>query len=362
MANYHINRYWGSGEWIDVITRMTSVNATRVAHDIGKLTFSLPFTERFLSSIEVGQLLSLYRNERLQFDTHYILRDWRAVTGSDGLRLIECYAVDLNFLLDARIVAYPADSAQSKKSGKVDDLMKAVVHENLGAGAPFDRRLAGISVDTNLSLGKTVRKAFAWRNVKTVLQELADMTLTDDVNIYWDMHGAEIGKPRFSTYANCIGLDRRPSAGNPVLVGEQYGNLRSSSVEWIFSDEATAVYAGGQGQEDERIIKLAVDDKRIARAYPYGRIEHFKDARNEEEEGTIEEQANELLKERSPFVRISGELIETDGFRYDRDYKWGDLVKVEAYGQYVDCMISAVGLSVDAGDERIDARLEGVVK
>ena len=95
----------------------------------------------------------------------------------------------------------------------------------------------------------------------------------DATKIYFDMHGETVGRTVFSTYADFLGEDRRASSSNRLLISEQYGNLRNAKVEWLLSDEATAVYAGGQGQEEERVIKFAEDAKRIELGAPYGRVE-----------------------------------------------------------------------------------------
>lgn len=361
MAQFEVKRYWSTGEWIDVITTMHTLNATRVVNDIGKLAFSLPYCPRFFESLEKGQQLTLWRNGNQQFRTRYLLQDWRAVTASTGERMTEVMAYDLNWLLTTRIVANYAGSPQADKTGAVDDMMKAITRENAGALTTVERQIEGLHVEPDESLGKDISKAFAWRNVLRVLQELSDATMSDIVKIYFDMSGETVGRSVFSTHADYLGEDRRASSANRLLIGEQFGNLRDARVEWLLSKEATAVYAGGQGQEDDRIIKLAIDEKRIEKGAPYGRIEIFKDARNVETESSIQQQAEDALREAKPKIRVSGRLAETEGCRYDRDFRWGDFVTVEAYGVTTDALIKAVGLSANPHSERIDVVLEGEV-
>lgn len=361
MAQFEVKRYWSSGEWIDTITAVHTMNATRVANDIGKLAFSLPYCPRFFESLEKGQQLTLWRNGNQQFRTRYLLQDWRAVTSQNGERMTEVMAHDLNWLLTTRIVASHAGSPQADKTGAVDDMMKAIARENAGALATVERQIADLHVEPDESLGKSISKAFAWRNVLSVLQELSDATLNDLVKIYFDMNGETVGRTVFSTYADYLSEDRRASSGNRLLIGEQFGNLRDARVEWLLSGEATAVYAGGQGQEDERIIKLAIDEKRIEKGAPYGRVEIFKDARNHETDDAIQQEAEDALREAKPKIRVSGRLVETEGRRYDVDFRWGDFVTVEAYGVTTDCLIKAVGLSAEKRNERIDVVLEGEI-
>ena len=361
MAEYDLKRYWSSGEWIDTITAVHTLNATRVVGDIGKLAFSLPYCPRFFESLEKGQQLTLWRNGNQQFRTRYLLQDWRAVTSQNGERMTEVMGYDLNWLLSTRIIAYHASSPQADKTGAVDDMMKAIGRENMGTLATPERRIADLHIEPDETLGKSISKAFAWRNVLRVLQELSDATLNDATKIYFDMHGETVGRTVFSTYADFLGEDRRPSSSNRLLIGEQYGNLRNAKVEWLLSDEATAVYAGGQGQGEERVIKFAEDAKRIELGAPYGRVEIFKDARNHETDDAIQQEAEDALREAKPKIRVTGQLVETEDCRYNRDFRWSDFVTVEAYGVRTDCLIKAVGLSAEKRNERIDVVLEGEV-
>lgn len=362
MALYELRRYWSSGEPIDVITAMESLDITRLEGDIGKLTFTLPYNSLFAASIEKMQELQVYRKGKQQFDTRYLIKDWREYTDAQGMRKVSVYAEDLNSLLWTRIIAYHASSPQADKTGAADDVMKAIVRENMGTLATADRQIAGLVVDPDFGDGRSVKKAFAWQPVGSVLQGLSEMTRKDNVPVLFDLHGSTVGRAQFSTYASFLGNDRRRATSTPLLIGEKYGNLAGSTAEHITSEEATAIYAGGQGQEDERIIKQAVDENRIIAALPYGRIERFRDARNVEVEQSIEDQAKEALGEAVPYVRISGRLVETAGCRYDVDFRFGDIVDVEAYGQITACRIAAVGLSYSGGAERIDVHLEGVIK
>jgi hypothetical protein len=364
MIRYDLDRYWSDGTRIDIFAAAEKIHATRVVNDVGRLTYSIPFNERYLNSLEKGQMIGLWRNDRHQFQTYYTLLDWRATTDLRGLKKIEVYGECLNRLLKSRIVAYPAGSPQADKYGKPDNIIKEITRENLGADAPEERRIPNLTVEPNYDEGsRSINKSFAWRNALTVCQEISDMSLKDEVPIYFDLFSYDLMNLHFRTCAHMIGDDRRPFTGNPIFIGEQYGNLKNATTEWITSEEATVIYAGGQGEEADRVIKIAQDLDRIALSAPYGRIERFKDARNDENEDNIQKQAEEALNEAKPFVKVRGTLSETAGSKYDVHYNWGDFVTVESYGVSLDCMIKEVGLTYDAntGMESIDVKFEGVV-
>ena len=67
---------------------------------------------------------------------------------------------------------------------------------NMGTLATPERRIADLHIEPDETLGKSISKAFAWRNVLRVLQELSDATLNDATKIYFNfiVTGKQIGR------------------------------------------------------------------------------------------------------------------------------------------------------------------------
>jgi hypothetical protein len=63
------------------------------------------------------------------------LMQYRKSDSRGGNKLITIAGPDMIDILDTRIIAYAAGSAQSDKSDTADDVMKQYVRENLGASA-----------------------------------------------------------------------------------------------------------------------------------------------------------------------------------------------------------------------------------
>ena len=173
---YQVDWYTDAGVKMGVIQAFTSLEYVRTENAIGSMVLTIPRELMRYEDFAVGQIFEIWREKHgsleLQNDTAYFLQDWQFYTDREGREYIQLYATDANWLLDTAIVWAYAGSAQAEKTGKPDDMMKAIVREQLGDLAIVERRK--LTVQNNVGAGgASITKAFAYRNVLTVLQELA---------------------------------------------------------------------------------------------------------------------------------------------------------------------------------------------
>jgi hypothetical protein len=116
-------------------------------------------------------------------------------------------------------------------------------------------------------------------------------------------------------------------------------------VEEDWTEEANYVYAGGEGQEEERVIG-ETGAATISALSPLGRFEKFHDARQANAD-EIEAEADNALRRGLTRPRVSGQLVQTDNTRWGRDVKFGDYVTVEAENVRADARLRAYGITVD---------------
>jgi hypothetical protein len=283
----------------------------------------------------------------------------------DGQATLEVSGPGINQLLSRRIVAYAAGSAQAEKTDQADDMMKAIVAENLGSSATdTDRDWSGIglSVAADLAAGPSITKAFSRRNVLAVLKEIAEISSQNGTELYFDLEpgfGSD-GKltVMFTTHTGQPGIDRTAEAGAPVYFGHAWGNLAEPRLVEDYSSELTVVYAGGQGVEEGRTV-AEVEDTARSGASAWGRIEGWKDSRNETTADAVEDDAQALLNESKPTLSFSGKLLDSPQARYGIDWNWGDRVTCEYRGYQFDGLVRVVSVAVGSdGQEEINAKFE----
>ncbi len=283
-------------------------------------------------------------------------------TDQNGLLTYVVEGYDQSYLLTSRIIAYKAGSSQAKKTAAIDDMMKAIVAENLGASATDTARsLAslGLTVQANLTQGANTTFEFANRPLLDVLKELSDWSVTNPPAIYYDVEALSPTSFEFRTYKNQRGTDHAANSGNPLNLGAEFGNLTQPSLEVDYSDEVTFVYAGGPGEGADRTIVPVPDQSGRLGASPFNRREAFVDARNETTGGGPEARGKAALQAGRPRSKFAGNLVDTPGCRYGIEWGFGDKVTATYMGQQFTAMITAVTVSVDGnGKETVSARLE----
>jgi hypothetical protein len=288
----------------------------------------------------------------------------RGVRRVNGVDVIRIAGPDFMDQLQTRRVAYASGSSQASKTGYADDVMKAIVRENLGSSAGTGRDLSGLnfSVAPDVSLGPSVTKMFSRRNVLDVLSELGDMAAELGTRVYYDLNPVFYGTGQigfvFDTFVGQRGMDRRAGTAMQTVFGDTWGNLEDPELEYDDWDEANFAYIGGQGQGDDRAVETVSNVLRIGESV-WNRRELWVDARDTDDASVMQDRGYEELWARRPKRRFSGRLLSTPSSQYGVDWAFGDLITAEYMGEQFDGMIKTVrwGLQED-GSTRIEAKLE----
>lgn len=279
---------------------------------------------------------------------------WRAINGRSpyldngaiylirylnfGPQNILVRAYHANTLLTRRIIAYAAGSSYTTKAAAAaDDLIKTFVNENMLAGIVGADRdgvetyadvSAYLTKQANVSFGASIAKAAARRNLMDVCVDLANASNTAGTYLTFEIYAPTESTLELRTYTGQRGVDRRHGTASPVILSRQRGNLTDDHLITDYSTAATFVVAGGQGEEDLRLIGTAFDSAR-ASASPFGRIEMFRDASNVATQAAVNNEADSQLRAARPVVYVTGTLIETPALTRGIDFDLGDIVTVD---------------------------------
>jgi hypothetical protein len=329
--------------------------AARVINQVGG--FSVRLAGDFdLRNVGRDYLVEFWRNGRW-FNTGLLRRVRRVETA--GVETVEISGPDVMHLLRRRIVAHYAGSASASKTDYIDDMMKDIVRENFSAPTDTARTWSLLSVAADVSDGPMVTRGFAWRNVHEVLIDLSLAAEQAGAAVYFylaPIFGVSGVTWQFRTAATQPGIDR--TGDDRLMFGREFGNLANPELDEDYSDEATWVYAGGQGEGAERVTQTAHSTGRAA-ASPWGRIEVFEDARNETHPNGVQARADGRLAEQQPRLRFSGDLLETPQCRYGIDWSWGDRVVVSYAGRQWNGLVKVASFGVDgSGEEQLSARID----
>lgn len=268
----------------------------------------------------------------------------------DGVEHFQSAGVGYLHMLKRTIIEAAAGSAGSAKSGKAEKVAKAWVAEQLGSLAGARARL-GFSIEADAGRGKRVELQRTYRNVYDVVAEVA---LRGGGEI--DVVGTAGGGYEFRWYQGQRGSDRSAT----ILFAKERGNMSKPRLERKASGLVNAVLVGGQNDAaDVRQTVWRTDPASIA-ASPWGRMEDFSDARNEETLAALEGKGDAILEETRGRARLSFVPVQTPGCVYGRDYFFGDRVSARYRGTVYSQVVRSVEIAVNADGRKLDVRLEDV--
>lgn len=342
---------------------------SRVVGGYGYVSVTLPYDDILFNLAKVDFQIHIYRapdGGKLSLYNAYFLRNKSATDFSNHVTEMRFSGPDLREILARRIVAYAADEAEALKADNADDMMKAMVRENLGSSAASARDYSnnGFSVAPDTTSGPSITKAFAWKNVLTSLQQIHQTSVTAGTPTFFDIEIAIpnpfLGTPtlRFQTYTDYPGRDLRTLSTGGFGFSKEFGNLSFVHYEEDYYGEANYIYAGGQGTGALRDVQEASDSDRIG-ASIWNRRELFANASGASTSAGVTGAANERLNEKRPKKMLRADLLDTDDTKFQRDWDCGDYVTVKAFGRQFDEIIRVVSVKVARnGSEDISARFE----
>lgn len=326
----------------------------------------------------------------LSFNPALLLEDgrigvWRAINGhapylDNGAIFLVRYldfgpesifvrAYHATSLIDRRIIAYPAGSTYTTKAAaSADDQIKAFVNENMLAGIVGADRdgvetyadvSAYLTKQANLSQGASVAKSGARRRLLDVCTDLANASATAGTYLTFEVFASSETTLELRTYATQRGVDRRAGTANQVILSQLRGNLTDAHLVIDYTEAASFIVAGGQGQETERLIGTAFDATRAANS-PFGRIERFRDAANVATQTAVDDEADTQLRAARPLILFTGDLVETPALTRGIDFDLGDIVTAEQGNQQYDVRLDVIRETITSGGRRIGCGLRSV--
>lgn len=359
------------GTRIECLDYVTEYQYSKITNAPAPFALKLP-TKFDRSKIKLDSIVEIWRGHgpgTLKLDYCGFVRGW--VFGDNaGLEYTLIFGYSSMELLARRIVANYAGSAQAEMTDNADDTIKAIGKDQLGSDTTAARDLTsvggGFTIQADLADGQSLTKAFSWKNVLEIMQEIADASAQAGTEVYFDIvpmvSSSVTGALAFQlqTYTDQRGDDRTWDSSKPVFIGPEWGNFENGAAEYDYTEEVNYVYALGQSEGVDREKVEVPDTSRMGMSI-WNRREGAKDARDIDfgDTAALTGEANTYLAEYKPVFRFSGDIVETPAFRYGRDWGWGDRVTAIYAGIQRDAMIGKVLIGMDStGQESITARLE----
>lgn len=352
---------------------------TRVVNDVGILKLWLPanFDTNLISipdgRIEVWRKLPGASSEYLDTETVWFIKAIQWDRSDDGEVSLLVEADTPLSILRERWYGGPTQSTYSPiAAAPADNQILSIARNHLTSAilpvnwADFtndaDATYAGyvisdyLSIIPNPSLGASLgAREYSWASLLPIMRDIAASSAQNGVYIAFDIVAPTPSTLEFRTYAQQRGVDHRfPSGINPVIVGGELGGAGQATMRKDYRKEVTYASAAGAGQGSGQIGSDAWDITRLY-ASPFGRRQTVISATNQNLSAVLHDIAEAAVFAGRPRWTYRGRLLSVPGSLYGVHWSWGDYITVQDFGQSFDARIEAVTVSVDKGQEKIDA-------
>lgn len=388
----------------------------------GTFLFGVPydsFRKQVFPTFQVDWRVDIWRSPAegipMRREGTYILRMVKIYTReTDNMRMIAFTGRDPTDLLSRRFVIQAAGQPETRKTDQVDDMMKAIVREQMlwdyarDETGTIDNTRAfpknEFTVQADAALGPSISADFSDRIVLDVLKELKQASFQLNLNslanrrIFFDVVPFDFyknlsyildeadGLPILDEASGLFGIeaeDSDHSAANLVGVGFQFqtfadlrgqdrtldlefsvenGNLQAPYYSQDFLNEVNAVIVKGFGRGDSRVT-VRVDDLTRIHASRWNRMEGYKDGSQEPDQSKLADIGYPDLYDGQPKEDISAVILnvpegpENPRSLYGVDWDLGDLLKVSYAGKQFNAEVAIVYVAIDEnGTETITGR------
>lgn len=372
MAKEKYQVWWTDdrGARLQQLDEFAFLNYTRIVNGQGILNIGLPYAKygniyRKDYRVEVWRAPNAGEKRRLE-NIFFMQKGVIRTRQEDDVTILEMSGHDPVGMLSRRIEKFRSGTSQATKTDLIDDMMKEIVDEQMGAAAsaddpnrsrPYDAGQFTVQADSGM--GASITKSFAFRNMLTVLRELSENSQTSTPPIYFDVVPVTPTLFEFQTFVNQRGGDKRFSAGkSSFLFSLKRGNLQGPELELNAFDEENAIYVAGQGEGANRAVELRRDTA-LELSSLWGRRELLRDARSESTTAGLQAVGDEELAYYRPKNRFVANFLDVPASRYGIDWDLGNRHTVNYAGQQFDIDIKIVYVTLtEDGAENIYGRNE----
>lgn len=394
MAEYELWLTDDAGRRIALLSDLTEpffFSYTRSTAGLGTFNFGASFRELakkvnpyFLPDRRVEVWRSAAHGTPKRREDVFMLRKVHVYTRENGIEVVQFYGRNGIDLLNRQWVVQRTGTSTTQKTDNIDDMMKAIVREQMLYGSAINRfgnqdnssayPQNEFSVQADSGLGPSVTRAFAGRKVFDILKELKEASQQLNVDaltnrrIYFDVVPRALAgittttnSPlgwEFQTFADLRGSDRTGG----IVFSLENENISQPAYSISHLEEINSVVVTGNGNGINQLLGFAQDLPRVV-ASRWNRCEKVHSATSEKDTTALDDAGRAEVYKGRPAEELFVTLLNTPGgpnvprSLYGLDWDLGDLVRVHYARKDFEAEIGVVYVAVDdTGKETITGR------
>lgn len=231
-------------------------------------------------------------------------------------------------------------------SGTAETVIKHYVNNNCINPLDPSRKIEQLVLAQDLQRGKSTPWQTRYEGLSDVLQQIGEFC-----DIGWDIWlDIENSKFKFDIVEG-RNLTANQDLLPPVIFSVDFDNIKGQTYVDSAIDYKNVGYAGGKGEEENRLIQ------QIGEASGLARIESFLDCSDAEDVDSLEIQGQKKLSEFKKLESFESQIIDFGSFIYGQDWELGDIVTVQnrKWGVTLDSRVVEVKEIYEVGGFQLEA-------
>lgn len=338
-----------------LLDNFVSLDYTLIENDASPATIVLPAQRYDEDDFQRDYRLEIEVDGQPEYGSPFLIRAVEKTLSDRGEKLLIISGYSPVHLLARRWIAYYAGSSGALKTDNPEDIMEALVDENIGANSQVgDRDVHPASWSSYFEIESitgtltSTTKAMSRRPLLTTLQELA--------NEAWQATGTWLGFDvvwttdsmfRFKVFTGQRGTNRGAGSANVATFSPEFGNMVNISRLRDWRNEITVAIAAGQDSGASRNVEVIEDDRKDDSEFNW--IEQVVDARHVSTSAALQAEAREALRAGRPRDVFVASILDTPAMKRKTDWDWGDIVSAMFEGDAFDARMSVLRVSVTKG-------------
>lgn len=222
----------------------------------------------------------------------------------------------LDGITKRRIIVPPTNgNGYEEVTGKQESIMKQFVKSCLVEPIQTNRKVSNLIIAKDLSRGKADKWRSRYENLADKLKEIGEYS-----ELGWDVTLDYTSKSFVFDVIEGKVLTTSQSELPPVIISLDFNSLLSREYIENSSNHKNAIYAGGKGEEENRLIIQRGDCE------GFERVESFENLSSAEDVTELTSLAELRLIELEKVKSFDAKLDNEGSFRYGEDFSLGDVV------------------------------------
>lgn len=236
----------------------------------------------------------------------------------EGGEILLIRGYTLKGVISRRRIVPPTGQGYDTQEGSTEHIMKQFVNNNFVNPADIERRIPQVAIAPNQNRGQQDKWRGSFEVVSDKLEEIGEYS-----QIGWDVFLDIINKKWVFDVVEGRDLTVNQDILPPVIFSVDFDNIKGQSYIDSAINHANVAYAGGQGEEENRLIQ------QIGNVTGFERIETFLDCPSAEDITELIEEGNRGLEELKKIKTFESQVLDFGSFVYGEDWDLGDIVTVQ---------------------------------